>query len=66
MPGFEYGFLQVMTLKIVTNGSHHTRDSKSNLHDKNDREKTFREHRCGAGQTLSESQVRIRLFTLEH
>ena len=39
--------------------------TQSNLHDKNDRKKTFREHRCGAGQILSEGQVRIRLFTLE-
>ena len=38
---------------------------KANLHNKNDRKKTFREHRCGAGQTLSEGQVRIRFFTLE-
>ena len=36
---------------------------KANLHNKNERKKTFREHRCGAGQTLSEGQVKIRLFS---
>ena len=49
----------------ITNGSHSTHDSKRTCTTRTIERKTFREHRCGAGQTLSEGQVRILLTTLE-
>ena len=49
----------------ITNRSHYTHDSKRTCTTRTIERKTFREHRCGAGQTLSEGQVRILLTTLE-